>query len=119
MKITIPLSILRSGLARVADAAKSGKTLPILSNVLLEASTGILTLSASNLDQSSRVSLPCEVLEVGKTTLPCSRFMALLSALDAEDLDIATDEKDVTTIKAGRNVSKILSRRCKHAGMDA
>ncbi len=98
MKLQIATPALRSGIARVADAAKSGKTLPILSNVLLDASTGILTLSASNLDQFSRVSLPCEVKEPGSTTLPCGRLSEIVGRVNGEEVSLSVDGKDVATL---------------------
>ena len=106
MKITIPTNILRNGIARVADTTKQGGTLPIIGNLLLEASEGILTLTGTNLDQMAKVPLACEVLKEGKTTLPCARFGNIVRAAKDESIALELVE-DVMTIQAGQGQNKL------------
>ena len=70
MKFTINRDHFSAGLQLVSNVVGSRKTMPILQNVLLEATSGKIHLTTTNLDLVLDVSIKAEVAEEGSTTLP-------------------------------------------------
>jgi hypothetical protein len=65
MKATMERETLKNAMALLAPVAKGG-TLPVLSAVLMEADKGGITLTASNMEQTLRVTCPAVVDEPGE-----------------------------------------------------
>src|ERR1051325_8968558 len=70
MKITAERSALLKALGHVQSVVERRNTIPILSNVLIEASKGRLKLTATDLDIEIVESLPSDVLRNGAATAP-------------------------------------------------
>lgn len=69
MKISIEQPALASALAKVTGIIESKNTLPILSNILLTAEDGNLTIRATDLDIEVTTRVECTVDTPGSTTL--------------------------------------------------
>ena len=61
MRFTITRQNLHKGLAAVSASIPAKTTLPVLSNVLLEAEDNAVWLSGTDLDVSIRMKVPAEV----------------------------------------------------------
>ena len=70
MKISVTRDSLHAGLGAVAATIPSKTTLPVLSNILLEARDGALSLSGTDLDISVSVKIDAEVEAEGAVTVP-------------------------------------------------
>ena len=70
MKLTIERASLLKALAHVQSVVERRNTIPILSNVLLEASEDRLRLTATDMDLTVVESAPAEVGRTGGTTAP-------------------------------------------------
>jgi len=88
MHLSITQSDLSKGIETVLDIVPSRVALPILSNILLEASMpeqsgehGRLTFSATDLDISIRTSLPADVVAPGSITVPARKFAEIVRQL--------------------------------------
>ncbi len=68
MKVTIERSALVRALGHVQSVVERRNTIPILSNVLLQAEGGALTLTATDLDMEISESAPADVAQKGAAT---------------------------------------------------
>ena len=74
MKFTITREQLQEGLAAVAAAIPAKTTLPVLANVLVEASKQGLRLSGTDLDIAVSTTVAAEVDADGAVTLPAKKL---------------------------------------------
>lgn len=70
MKLTIERAALLKALNHVQSVVERRNTIPILSNVLLEAAGGALRLKATDLDIEAVEEVPAEIAAEGTTTAP-------------------------------------------------
>ena len=108
MKITIDQSVLASGLAHVQSAVSNRPTIPVLSNLLLKAENGQLSITATDLDLSISTSIDCTVEEEGSTTLPAKKLIQIIRQLNDAPVTIATDENHVSSISCHNSFFKLL-----------
>jgi len=107
MKLTIGKDQLINGLQAVQNVVGSRTTLPILSNVLLQAQEGRLGLTATDLDVSVACGVEARVDTIGSTTLPVRRFFSIVRELGTPEIELEVDEKNVCSIAAGASFFKI------------
>lgn len=107
MNLTIAKDQLISGLQAVQNIVGSRTTLPILSNVLLRAEENRLILTATDLDVSVSCSVEATVKKAGSTTVPVKKFFGIARELSSQELEISTDDKQVTSLSAGPSFYKI------------
>lgn len=87
MKVICPQDGLARGLALVSRAVTTRATLPILSNILLEADgDDRLKLSATNLELGINCWIPCRIDEAGSTTVPARLLGDFVTSLPAGDV---------------------------------
>jgi len=70
MKITLERASLLKSLAHVQSVVERRNTIPILSNLLLEADNGNLSITATDLDIEVVETLSADISESGSTTVP-------------------------------------------------
>src|SRR6195256_31421 len=70
MKITVERGAFLKALSHVQSVVERRNTIPILSNVLIEAAKGKLKLTATDLDIEIVEALPADVIRNGATTAP-------------------------------------------------
>ena len=70
MKVTIERSVLLKALGHVHRIVERRNTIPILANVLIEASDGKLALKSTDLDLEASESVSADVAQNGATTVP-------------------------------------------------
>lgn len=91
MKVTILQEELARGLAAVSRVVATRGQLPVLSHVLLEASTNGLTLSATNLELGMRVFVGGKTDTSGAVTVPAKNLAEFVSALQADQVTLTVD----------------------------
>ncbi len=103
MKCTISPQQLGAGLASVTRAVSSRNTLPILSNVLVEARDGAVELTATNLDLTIHHTLAAEVVASGRVTVPARILSDFITALPENPLNWELDPIHQTVrLQSGR-----------------
>ena len=108
MKLTVEKNILLDVLQKVQSIVALRTTLPILSNVLLEATDGKLKLTTTDLEVSLQTSIDVEVIEEGSTTLPARRFFSICRDLPSHQIDLSmNNEKEEIIIKSGSFEGKL------------
>ena len=81
MKLTITREQLQEGLVAVAASVPAKTTLPILSNILLEATKDGIRLSGTDLDISVSTTVPAQVDQEGAITLPARKLVEIVREL--------------------------------------
>ena len=94
-------------ISKIQGIVPSKPALPILANILIEASDNQITLSATDLIVSMRVFATANVIEEGAITLPAKRLFQLTRELTALDLEIDTPSPEVANVKAGSSEFRI------------
>ncbi len=105
MRLTIERGALLRSLAHVQSVVERRNTIPILSNVQLEADGGQLTLTATDLDIAINEGVAADAQVPGATTTPAHTFYDIVRKLpDGSQIEISQDE-DASRLKlvAGRS----------------
>jgi DNA polymerase-3 subunit beta len=90
MRLKITRDNLQQGLASVAASIPTRTTLPVLSNILLEATSDAVVMSGTDLDISVSVQVPAEVEEEGALTVPAKKLQELARELPEHPVRIQT-----------------------------
>src|SRR5687767_12889797 len=108
MKFSVSKEKLLSGLQTVQNVVSTRTTLPILSNVLLQARDGQLRLTTSDLDVGVTGGVEAQIEREGATTLPARRLATIVKELPASEIQIEVDGKNIASIRCGQSFFKIL-----------
>jgi len=108
MKFIISLAELKKLLGKIHNIVPQKATIPILSNVLLEATGGDLILTATDLTVGIRSYSEAKILEEGSTTLPARSLAQLTRELVTPHVEIHTNEHHITEVIAGSSRFKLL-----------
>ncbi|MCZ4280977.1 DNA polymerase III subunit beta [Kiloniella laminariae] len=105
MKLTIERSALLKSLAHVQSVVERRNTIPILSNVLMEAKDGKLSLTATDMDLTIVDQVGATIVEAGATTAPAHTFYDIVRKLpDGSEVEVsANPDTAQMTLKAGRS----------------
>jgi DNA polymerase III subunit beta len=90
MKFTITRENLQQGLTAVGASIPTRTTLPVLSNILVEASPDGVQLSGTDLDIAVTLRVPAEVEESGDITVPAKKLQELARELPEQPARITT-----------------------------
>lgn len=107
MKFTVAREDLIQAVARLQSVVAARPALPLLANFMVEAKAGQLTLTATDLTVGIRCSLPAQIAQEGATTLPARRFFQLVREITAAQIQVSTNEQEVSQITAGNSRFKI------------
>ncbi len=107
MNLTIAKDQIIAGLQAVQNVVSTRTTLPILSNVLLRAADGKVEFTATDLDVTVACSVEAKVGKPGATTVPVKKLFGIVRELNGGEIEIETDEKNVTSIRSGSSYFKI------------
>lgn len=94
MKFTITKEKFLEGLQQVQHVVSSRTTLPILSNVLIEADSGRLRLTTTDLDVGVTGVVEANVERAGSITLPARTLFSIVSKLPAQEVKVDVDLSD-------------------------
>lgn len=90
MKFTITRENLQQGLAAVGASIPTRTTLPVLSNILIEAGPDGVQLSGTDLDIAVTLRVPAEVEDAGAITVPAKKLQELARELPEQPARIKT-----------------------------
>jgi DNA polymerase-3 subunit beta len=107
MKFSINKDKLLEGLQMVQSVVSTRTTLPVLSNVLIEAADSQLILTTTDLEVGVQGAIAAEIEEAGGTTLPAKRLFSIVREFPAGDITIDIDESHTATLRSGSGVFKI------------
>jgi len=108
MKFSVSKEKLLEGLQVVQNVVSTRTTLPILSNVLLQADASGVRFTTTDLDVGISGSIEAQVEKEGATTLPARRLASIVRELPAAEVVVEVDSKNVASIRCGQSFFKIL-----------
>lgn len=104
MDLSLARDAFLKALQMVQNIVEPRQTVPVLSNVLLEADGDHARLAATDLEVAARVSLPARVGTPGSVTLSARKLGEILKELPAEALTLKVGENSAVSIRcAGAN----------------
>lgn len=107
MKFSVTKESLLEGLQRTQNVVSTRTTLPVLSNVLLETTETGIRLSTTDMEVALRCDIVATVEKPGATTLPARRLLNIIRELPADEIQIETDSKNISSIRSGQSFFKI------------
>ena len=108
MKFKINQDHFSNGLQQVLNVVASRSTMPILSNVLIEAEEGHISLTTTNLDLGIRCRIKADVSDTGSITLPVRKLAIIVKELPVNEVFLETNESNQAKITSGGSLFKIM-----------
>jgi len=105
MKLNIERSSLLKSLQHVQGVVERRTTIPILSNVLLKASSSSLAMTATDMDLAIVEKTGCEIAQEGSTTVPAHTLLDIVRKLpEGAQIEIASGgDENRLEVKCGRS----------------
>jgi DNA polymerase III subunit beta len=113
MKFTIDKGNFLKVLQRVQGIVEKRNTMPILANVLIEASHGKINITATDLEVFIKDSSIANVSEDGSVTVNARKMFEIVKELPDNSIDISTGKDEKVTVKAGKAKFNIMGLSAK------
>ena len=109
MKLTIERSTLLKSLAHVQSVVERRNTIPILSNILLEARDGMVGLTATDMDIAVIEKTPADIVQEGSITVAAHTLFDIVRKLaEGSQIEIGTGtDEGQLALRSGRSVLKL------------
>lgn len=107
MEFTIARTDLVRELGLLQGVVEKRTTIPILSNVLVEASGDRITLTATDLELGIRCSCPAKVKKAGSGTIPAKRLLDYVRLLPEAEISVKVGDNHWANITCGRSRTRI------------
>ncbi len=108
MRFTIEKEVFLRGLARVQGIVEKKNTIPILANVLLEATKGELQLTATDLEVGMKSSYPAEIGAPGKISVSAKKLFEIVKELPDLSIEFHARENCWIEIRCGKSLFNIV-----------
>lgn len=108
MNIKVNREILVNGLNIVYGAVNERSSLPILSNILIDALKNKLYLTSTNLDIGILYELPADVIEEGSITIPAKRFFDITKQTQEDEIFVTSKKNNSITIESPKSFFKMM-----------
>ena len=102
MELTVKKDDLAKGLAKSQSVVERRTSMPILSNVLLDADGEKITITATDLETSFVGSYPARVSKAGKLTVPARKLYEIVKELPSDEVYLKEKENSFLHISGGR-----------------
>ncbi len=102
MKLTIEKNSFIKVLQRIQGIVEKRNTMPILSNVLIEAANGRLNVMATDLEVYIKDSSAANIPEEGSVTVNARKLFEIVKEMPEETINLSTGKEDRVTIKSGK-----------------
>jgi len=104
MKVTIERNSLLKTLGHIQSVVERRNTIPILSNVMMEAEGDTVAMTATDLDIAIVEKTGATVTQAGSTTVPAHTLFDIARKLpDGAEVELSLEENDRLVVKAGRS----------------
>jgi len=108
MKFKINRDHFSNGLQQVLNVVGSKATMPILSNVLIDAEKDCISLTTTNLDLGIRCKIKAEIKEPGSVTLPVKRLATIVRELPNVDVQFDGSPNHQVKLSSGGSQFRIM-----------
>ena len=96
MKFTFDRDAMIKEISIAQEVITNKSPVSILSNILVIAEHNALTIKATDSAVKFTTTIPVDILEEGRTTIFCDKFMSILSSLPAGDIEFIQEDITVT-----------------------
>ncbi|PPR48212.1 MAG: DNA polymerase III subunit beta, partial [Alphaproteobacteria bacterium MarineAlpha5_Bin8] len=104
MKISVEKSSIFKSLSYVQSIVEKKNTIPVLSNVLIQAKDNNLILSATDMDISITAQLNCNVIEEGFVTVSAHTLYDIIRKLpDGNEVEFISNDGKIFSIRSGKS----------------
>ncbi|MFA5143187.1 MAG: DNA polymerase III subunit beta [Candidatus Omnitrophota bacterium] len=109
MKFNTTKDVLIKGIQEVQSAISTKSSLPILSNILIEATENNLILTTTDLDIGITSKIEIKPQAPGAITVPAKKFSDIIKELpDNEPISISVKKNNLVSIECGKSAFKIM-----------
>jgi len=108
MRFTIQKDAFYKALARVQGIVEKRNTIPILSNVLIEAEDEGIQLTATDLEVGMQAFYPAQVSQAGKITVAAKKIFEIIKELPDQEISFAAKENCWIEIRCGKALFNIV-----------
>ncbi|PIR32220.1 MAG: DNA polymerase III subunit beta [Alphaproteobacteria bacterium CG11_big_fil_rev_8_21_14_0_20_44_7] len=110
MKFTVERSIILKSLSHIQSVVEKRNTIPVLSNVKLEADGDSIRLTATDTEISITETIPAKISEAASITLPAQMLYEIIRKLpEGAEVEFVTSSNGQIEVKAGRSKFKLLT----------
>ena len=102
MEFRIDKETFLKALQKIQGIVERRNTMPILSNVLIEASHEMIHITATDLEVGMRSSYPTDVVREGKITVSAKKIYEIIKELSDDKIHFSTRENDWVEIRSGK-----------------
>src|SRR3954468_6583472 len=102
MEFRIDRDTFQKGLQKVQGIVEKRNTMPILSNVLIEAEGDKIDIIATDLEVGIKSSYPTRVISDGKITVSAKKLYEIIKELPDQEVVFSTKENDWVEIRCGK-----------------
>lgn len=95
MKFTCEKNAFAREISFAQEIIASKNALSIMSNVLLEAQEGSLSIKATDIKVSFETAIPVDTAEAGSVTVFCDKLSGILASIPEGDIDVEQDDSKV------------------------
>jgi len=110
MKLVCSKSALLNGVQIVSKAVPNKTTMSILECILLDASRGVITLTANDMELGIETTIEGNIIEKGIIALDAKIFLEIVRKLPDSDITIETDNNFKTTITCEKAKFNIIGK---------
>jgi DNA polymerase-3 subunit beta len=103
VKLTCNRRVLHDALQHVSRVVSGRTTLPILSNLLLEAGSGRLRVVAYDMEIGAQSAVPIEVEEEGALTVPARVLGDVVASLPDATVEMRSADRNIMELSCGRS----------------
>ena len=104
MKISIERNILLKLLSHVQNVVEKRNTIPILSNILINAKVNSVTLSATDMDLSITETVNSTVIEEGSITTPAQTLYEIVRKIqEGSDIELISNDGNKLSVRSGKS----------------
>ena len=104
MKISVEKNIIFKSLSHVQSIVEKKNTIPVLSNILIEAKDNSLILSATDMDISITETLNCNIIEEGSVTVSAHTLYDIIRKLpDGNDVEFISNDGKMFSLRSGKS----------------
>lgn len=103
LNCTVTKNDFLEGLNSLQNITNKKGTLAILSNVLIETTSGGLSLTGTDLEVGLKLFVPAEIREEGSLTLPSKKIFEIVRESGSETISMEETENSWVVIKAGHS----------------
>ena len=103
MKVTLLTANLQKKLSFLNHAISAKNQLPVLLNILIEATGETITVSSTDLEIGIEIKIPAIIEEEGAITVPAKTFTELLNSLSEESVTLHTTDNKLEVVTKKTN----------------